>query len=374
MASNFGKFVDRNPDLKTAGQTGLPSHSVHDCLFFPEQPATADYVKKVRSMGNTVVGEPRRNPNINIDIKQTFGQKSELAVDSVSTLLSVDAKSAFQLAIEETHVQHYIQPSSKEAVSKGALKGFGKPTIYDSSAKECIRPPTSTEDLKRSALSETHPNYNFSEPGEQRVRGYNEGFRAAESFGKGRPTDDIKVENCLIWETTDPLHIQRPRCTLTQEQKELTFGKKSKPDDFNASMLLISCAENDITGAYDDDGMVETKIKTPPKGFGISNTFDISASDLLMPNAFTLRGLRPEEAYTERAIRALMECTGWDKKTLLKHFRTELNLDPAALKLLVKALEVEFGIAIPDASVAKCDSLFSIVQWVIDHRSYTTRK
>jgi acyl carrier protein len=334
-----------------------------------------------------------------LDRSQTFGAKSKEAADSVNSLLLASKKTPFQDAVDKAAT---FQPRVPEhPATKNPNATYGKPTIYASNAKECMYP---SEDLTATGsrkLAATSPGFALHEPGQHRERGYNDKFNPDEAFGYEKLPEGSKsiagknAASCMSWEI--PPAAEKKRNSVIDLVKDKSFGRTTVADAFNVASLLSTCGETlyaekqkeleNEFGAEDEDGnndltghdpivITESKLFVPPKGFGVATKFNETAADLLQPTAFTLRGLKPEEAIQERANRILEGCGVAATSDNLQVHISEGNLgeDKAAFEELIARLSSEFGIAIPSHILHRCKTLQELITWISDNRRFATKK
>ncbi|XP_060639412.2 EF-hand domain-containing family member B [Anolis sagrei] len=216
-----GKFVDRFPELPTAGKLAPIGESAATCLtdIYP-RPITPPVVKKFRNTSNPPTGRERifygRANDPDIASHLTHGIKS-IYSESVASVANPPPKTRFQQKRKEQ--KEFIYSSSREAplgkshdqalrLPKGLDLNnttFGVTTLREGPSGEVINPQKTFDEVQKEAEQghdlyvKTHNDYYV---GEQMNRKYDSStFHRFDLFGKETPhfNDGRNVGRTLRW-------------------------------------------------------------------------------------------------------------------------------------------------------------------------------
>eukprot|EP00048_Salpingoeca_helianthica_P024867 m.36016 g.36016 ORF g.36016 m.36016 type:complete len:470 (-) comp9632_c2_seq1:266-1675(-) len=214
--SNTSKFIDRNPDLISAGVTAKPSDG--SIFLPPPRVVTPSHVARARAYQSGAVGTRRLNPSdIGVD-NVVHGVETD-KTQSVADVLAPPPKTFMQTVMESRKDALYAsaaKPLGATATLKGIVipdpsASFGVRTAYDGTAAECLQSPADSLLPSRA-------------PGTQ-TRRYGDALNHSQQFGKPSPHDDAggNMRRTLRWVTeTEDEQALRVRSKIDEDFHERT--------------------------------------------------------------------------------------------------------------------------------------------------------
>jgi len=373
LASNRGKFIDRSPEISSAGQLYCSGDLARDCLVSPNGLTTKEKAK---------------SPDISSQL--THGKNTKPSI-LAGELINPKPKSFFQERVQNKR-EGDVYASKKNAplgcshdqkpglpIDVTPYEPYGVPTLQDMSGHiggDLVNPPKSwcdvlSESVQGSELyKKSHNQYDVGEP---RNRGYN-WSRVPDwcRFGIQTPHENsgINTQDTLLWgaETVPQLLSKRvddfrERTTAQVGQvhapingtvdinTDRTFGITAKADEYSAGDLIHSANQtNEFKTTYSEiDNVLIKSVPNEQKPCGVlSVRSDLPAprirrmgdtvnygdeSDaygLIQPSVYSQRGVYEEDFFKARDQK--------DIKRIFDSAGVELSHD-MFLKLWSKATE-----------------------------------
>ncbi|XP_028402808.1 EF-hand domain-containing family member B-like [Dendronephthya gigantea] len=282
MATNSGKFTDRNPDILAAGKLVGSGDSTSDCFAVQHKDSVPPMIQKFYNTTRPEPGKERihygKADDSKIAYEITHGVNTRPSLVA-GDLVNPSPKTAFRQTMEDKRESQYLskkkaplgkchdqRPGLPEGVGLYDV-AYGIPTLREGKAGDIINPPKSRKQVDvesgdgKDLYKVSHHAYDVAETYDRK---YNwEKVPKTSTFGVETPHDNdgIHVKKSLKWlydtQSAKAAHIVPKRLEEFRErtQPQLgkvhdpikdtmnvppdhTFGVLFKPDEFGAGDLI----------------------------------------------------------------------------------------------------------------------------------------
>ena len=322
MATNSGKFTDRNPDILAAGKLVSTGDSTSDCLAAQHEDSVPATIKRFYDTTRPEPGKARvhygKSHDSKIPYEITHGvntRPSLVAGDLVNPI----PKTAFHQRMEDQKESQYL---SKKKAPLGTCHdqrpglpdgmglynvAYGIPTVRDGKAGDIINPPKSRKQVEiecddgKDLYKLSHHAYDVGETYDRKYNWHR--VPKTSTFGVETPHDNdgIQVRKSLKWlyntQTEKTAHIVPKRLEEFRErtQPQLgkvhdpikdtmnvpadhTFGVLFKPDEYGAGDLIHGRTPGRYLKGHEHQRAVLAKVRQHLKKLNYHNFNDLKSA------------------------------------------------------------------------------------------------